>query len=344
MLKMSTMSPSKTIRLFTGLVLLCAAGAAPGCSSSDTGQDTATGGADTGGGGMSGIDGSTMGTGGADGGSGSASGGMGGTGGDASTGGVDGATASGGASNDAGGADAGDGGAPAYDPCPTNGDACRVMPLGDSITDGCCGENTISQGASYRYELFHLSLANGKKLTFVGSHTSGPNTVDGVTFPKSQEGHPGYTIADGGGRSGLQTRVAGWLGATPADIVLLMIGTNDVDIQLDLTNAPKRLGTLVDTIIATSPKALVVVAQIVPTQDDNENGRVRTFNAAIPAVVKARADAGKHVVSVDMYGAFTQNADFKTKLLANGLHPTDAGYAEMADVWWKAIGSLLPAK
>jgi hypothetical protein len=101
------------------------------------------------------------------------------------------------------------------------------MPLGDPITDGCCGENTTSMGGSYRVELFRLSLTHNKKLTFVGSHQSGPNTVDNVTFPKSQEGHSGWTIADGGGRSGLQTPIAGWLEATPPHIVTLMIGTNE---------------------------------------------------------------------------------------------------------------------
>ena len=96
--------------------------------------------------------------------------------------------------------------------------------------------------------------SSDKKLTFVGSHQSGPNQVDGVNFPKSQEGHSAYTIAPGGGRSGLQTNIVTWLKAAPPDIVTLMIGTNDVGIQFDLQNAPQRLGVLVDTIIATSPR------------------------------------------------------------------------------------------
>ena len=53
---------------------------------------------------------------------------------------------------------------------------------------------------------------------------------------------------------------------------------------------------------------------------------------------------GKHIVLVDMYDAFTKNPAFKTKLLANSLHPSDAGYSVMANVWWDAIGQLLPAK
>jgi lysophospholipase L1-like esterase len=183
-----------------------------------------------------------------------------------------------------------------------------------------------------------------KKLTFVGSHSSGPNMVDNVAFPKKQEGHSGWTIADGGGRDGLQDQVEGWLKANPPDIITLMIGTNDVGIQLDLPNAPMRVGTLLDTITKASPNALVVVAQIVPTQNDNDNKRVQAFNTGLPAVVKTFSDAGKHVVLVDMYGAYTKNANYKTALLANGLHPSDVGYAVMATTWWDAIGNLLPAK
>ena len=67
-------------------------------------------------------------------------------------------------------------------------------------------------------------------------------------------------------------------------------------------------------------------------------------NAALPAVVKTFTDAGKHVTLVDMYGAYTKNPSYKTALLANDLHPTDAGYAVLANTWWDAIGALLPAK
>ncbi len=45
-----------------------------------------------------------------------------------------------------------------------------------------------------------------------------------------------------------------------------------------------------------------------------------------------------------MYSAFIQNANYKTELLANDLHPSDAGYVVMANTWWAAISNLLPAQ
>jgi lysophospholipase L1-like esterase len=269
----------------------------------------------------------------------SAGGASGGSGGSGVSGGPGGGSAGAGGSGGVGGG-GGSGGTPAFNPCPTNGDACRIMPLGDSITDGAGS----SHGASYRLELFRLSLMNNKKLTFVGSHESGPNMVDNVAFPKKQEGHSGWTIDDGGGRSGLYPKMQEWLTAQPPHIVTLMIGTNDVDINLDVANAPKRLGLLLDRIIQYAPNALIVVAQMVPTTDDTENQRVMAYNNAIPDQVKTRADAGKHVTMVDMYAGFTKNANYKTEYMNDKLHPKDAGYVVMANIWWAKVGPLLPAK
>jgi lysophospholipase L1-like esterase len=90
---------------------------------------------------------------------------------------------------------------------------------------------------------------------------------------------------------------------------------------------------------------LTVVAQIVPTKEEKDAGdvKVKAYNAAIPALVKERADKGKHVVSVDMYGAFTKNADYKNAYMNDNLHPKQEGLVVMANTWWEAVGPLLPA-
>jgi len=77
-----------------------------------------------------------------------------------------------------------------------------------------------------------------------------------------------------------------------------------------------------------------------PTAKGDNTG-VTQYNALIPAVVQTRAAAGKHVVMVDMYSAFTANANYQTEYLVDYAHPTDAGYAVMANVWYQAIGAAL---
>jgi lysophospholipase L1-like esterase len=224
-----------------------------------------------------------------------------------------------------------------YNPCPAAPAPCVILPLGDSITDG-----VGSTGGGYRVELFRLAHSQGHNITFVGGSTpNGPAVVDGVPFPRNHEGHSGFTIDNGGGRAGIQPLVVGSLTNFRPHIVLLMIGTNDIDLQLDVANAPTRLGQLIDTIVDTAPSALVVVAQIVPSQDNVLNARIQTYNAAIPALVDSRVSAGRHLLLVDMYRAITANPNYQTVYFFDRLHPNNAGYIVMANLWYGAIGALL---
>jgi lysophospholipase L1-like esterase len=241
------------------------------------------------------------------------------------------------AAMDSGGGDSNADGAPAFNPCPSNGSPCAIMPLGDSITFA-----DLAPGAGYRVELFHLSLTNNQLITFVGNQTNGPATVDGKPFPSQSEGHSGYVIS--GGANGIQELVDASLAKNKPNIVLLMIGTNDVAGNRDLPNAPMRLGVLLDKIIQDAPNALLVVAKITPTKTDALNTRVMAYNSAIPALIQQRVAAGKHVAMVDMYAAITASATYKNDWLRDELHPTLAGYQVMGQTWYGAIKNLLPAK
>ena len=230
-------------------------GVTPGGSSGAAGTSTATGGATAGGaGGAGGGAGSGGDGGGGGGGSGGTMGGSGGGGGVAGAAGTPvpdgGMDATGGAIPDAGagldggnagrggggsggtggagGGGAGAGGTGAYNPCPTSGSPCKILPFGDSITRGV----KSSDDAGYRSQLFKLIVAAKQKVTFTGSLTNGPTTVSGQTFPRMHEGHPGWTIDPGynmisssyGGISSLVPSPA--LNGNP-NIILLHIGTND---------------------------------------------------------------------------------------------------------------------
>ena len=183
-----------------------------------------------------------------------------------------------------------------------------------------------------------------KHVTFVGSQSNGPATVSGVAFPPKHEGHGGFTIVNESsvGRSGISPMITDTAISTyHPNIILLMIGTNDIDLSVNLATAPARLATLIDEIITDAPNSLLVVAQLTPTTTDSENTRFQAYNAAIPAIVQQRAAAGKHVMLVDMYSAFTANANYKTALMNDNLHPSPTGYGVMGDAWYNAIASFL---
>jgi lysophospholipase L1-like esterase len=198
-----------------------------------------------------------------------------------------------------------------------------VLPLGDSITVGL----GASGGGGYRVPLFAKARAAGQSITFVGSQSGGPTMVDGATFPRNHEGHSGRTIDFIAGRIPDPALSGG------AHIILLMIGTNDMYMQP--AGAPARLEALLDEILMVAPDVLLVVAQLTPFP--GSDAQVRTYNAAIPALVEERAAMGKHILLVDMY------TDFPSSLIGDGVHPNAQGYELMAERWYEAIGELLPA-
>lgn len=223
-----------------------------------------------------------------------------------------------------------------FSPCPTDGAACIVMPLGDSITDGFPFED-----GGYRVELFQKAVQSQTPITFVGRNTNGPATVDGTPFPRGHEGYSGFTIDDAPGHTGIAPLVDAAISMFRPHIILLHIGTNDVNGNVDLPNAPSRLGALVDQIVGDIPTSLLVVAQIIPTTSDTTNVAIQAYNAAIPGLVQQRAMAGKHVTMLDMYSVFTARANFKTALMDDMLHPNVAGYAAMGDAWYADIRATL---
>jgi lysophospholipase L1-like esterase len=194
----------------------------------------------------------------------------------------------------------------------------RVMPLGDSITDGL----TVPGG--YRIGLWQRLVTPGYRVDFVGSLSNGPASLG----DHDHEGHSGWRIDQ------IDANIVNWLHTFTPHTVLLHIGTNDVLQNFDLPNAPNRLSALIDHITATSPSAEVFVATIIPLSSGSAEAAARTYNAAIPGIVQSKVSAGRHVHLVDMHAALT------TGDLADGVHPNATGYDKMAATWFNALRSV----
>jgi hypothetical protein len=305
-------------------------GGNPGTGGTGTGGVLGTGGNGTGGngtggngtgtGGMAGAKGTggmagAKGTGGIAGGNGAGGSGTGGAAGAKGTGGMAGSKGTGGSAGGSSGT---------YNPCPTNGDPCKVLPLGDSITFG------INYEGSYRVELFKKAVTATQNITFVGTQTNGPAMAPGTTvpFPMHHEGWSGYTIAQ------IQGKAAGDVTYAP-HMILVHAGTNDT-YMTDPAGAPARLSTLVDYLTTTFPNALVVVAKIIPYPAQTAN--VKLINDSIPSMVQSKVAAGKHVISVDLNSGFQTS----TMLSSDGIHPNQTGYNWMGDTWYATVGSYFP--
>jgi lysophospholipase L1-like esterase len=194
----------------------------------------------------------------------------------------------------------------------------RVMPLGDSITDGF----TVPGG--YRIGLWQRLVSGGFRADFVGSLFNGPASLG----DHDHEGHSGWRIDQ------VDANIVTWLRTTTPHTVMLHIGTNDVLQNFNLSSAPTRLSTLIDRITATVPTAEVLVATIIPLSSSSAEAAARTFNAAIPGIVQSKVNAGRLLHLVDMHAALT------TADLADGIHPNATGYDKMATAWFAALRSV----
>ncbi len=195
----------------------------------------------------------------------------------------------------------------------------RIMPLGDSITDG------YNIPGGYRIELWKKFVANNLNINFVGSLFNGPAELG----DPHHEGHSGWRIDE------ITAKVNDWLGTYQPKIILLLIGTNDIEQNFDVPNAPNRLSALVDQIFSRIPDATILVASIPPINDPKLNPQVNTYNATIQGMVNQKISQGKKAVFVDVYSVIT----FKD--IPDTVHPTLEGYNKIAQAWFDKLLPLL---
>jgi lysophospholipase L1-like esterase len=209
--------------------------------------------------------------------------------------------------------------------CAGPGDRGRVttiMPLGDSITDG------YQIPGGYRIRLWRELREGGFDVDFVGSLRNGPSALP----DKDHEGHSGWRIDQ------IQRLVDSRIETYRPDVVLLLIGTNDILRHYHTSTAPARLGSLLDRIRALRPTTKILVSTIPPSGDQGANGGIAAYDAAVRKIVRARARAHWPVWLVDGGGQLT-HAD-----LADGVHPNVVGYEKLARAWYQVLARVLPRR
>ncbi len=196
----------------------------------------------------------------------------------------------------------------------------RVMPLGDSITDGV-GSTTA---AGYRKPLWDRLAAGGHTIDFVGSRRVG------AMADPDNEGHSGALIGD------IARDATRWISTYRPNIVTLHLGTNDMDRGFQVATAPARLGALIDQVLDAAPDAAVLVADLVPSTKPEVQSRIAAFNRQIPGLIQGRQNAGKRVWHVEM-------SDVATADLQDSLHPNDRGYDKMSVNFARGISDVILA-
>jgi lysophospholipase L1-like esterase len=201
-----------------------------------------------------------------------------------------------------------------------------IMPLGDSITLGVNG--------GYRNNLYTGLQQDNCGVGYVGTLSDQWTRV----ADKDHEGHSGLTIG------GIAGSVNAWMASTQPSIILLMIGTNDTA-WWTAENADQigaRHNALIGQLQMARPNAWIFVASIPPQasaiiQPNNIDRAVLTqqLNAVIRTNVDARAAAAQRVRFVDVNSALT------TADLYDGIHPTEAAHAKVAQKFLDAVRAAL---
>jgi acyl-CoA thioesterase I len=191
----------------------------------------------------------------------------------------------------------------------------RIMPLGSSSTVGVGSPAT----AGYRGPLESLLAREKIAFVMVGSEEAGPPSVPDRRY----EGHSGWTMAQ------IQPRVAGWMKAQRPDVVLLQVGTNDLNDGVSAPATAARLDKLLTTIHRTRD-AMVIVAGVWAPLRTHAQARAEYERLAAEVVARHRK-RGEAVTFVDASRLLGPGDLFDT------LHPDADGYRKIAAMWNREI-------
>lgn len=230
----------------------------------------------------------------------------------------------------------------------------RIMPLGDSITQGnSSGEPQENRQVSYRKALWDKLIAAEYEIDFVGSMNSGSDIM-GVDAA-DHEGHPGWH-ADTAGDQDILGQVYTWLWtAHPVNVILLHIGTNDISAGGE---DAMEISAILDEIDRYENDfgidVWVILAKIINVNghDCASGSTTTTFNDDVFNMAWNRMNSGDKIKIVDMECA--TNIIYSLQPagdMFNSLHPYQnpanpsiaPGYIKMANGWYDALTDVLPS-
>ena len=233
---------------------------------------------------------------------------------------------------------------------PTN--QIKIMALGDSITHGY-----INSDNGYR-KYFYDVLVNTyhMNIDMVGSQYSGSNVSytksDGtiITYDPNHEGHSGFSIESYGNRTGLKETIIGsqTVKNNDPDIVLLLIGTNDIMDNYEINNIENRLKNLVDEVYSQKSDVTVFIMSPPPisstkalasgyNQYQNETNQtlmdsnVSACIIAVQNVVKYEKGLSRNCIYLDLNAEFVNYKGGYEEILHDYCHPNETGYELMGN-------------
>ena len=219
---------------------------------------------------------------------------------------------------------------------PVSADTYKIMPIGDSITFG------MGDDGGYRKFLDMTLKEKGIKFDLVGPEgsNSASFTYNGtqVSYDNNHAGYSGYTIASipgwsNGGGVYDKLKSNGAVEKNKPDIIILMIGTNDMNGSRAVNECEKDLKTLLDYLLDNMAEGGMIFLSTIPDIGGFFGGGgkdVSEYNALVKQV--ASEYSSKNVKFADAHSVLNGTND-----LGDGIHPNRAGYEKIG----KYYGGLI---
>jgi lysophospholipase L1-like esterase len=215
----------------------------------------------------------------------------------------------------------------AAEPIPAFRPNARILFQGDSITDGNRGRNTdpnhiLGHGYAFLIAAKFGAMLPERKLTFLNRGISG-DTVAGLA--------------------------ARWTTDTldlKPDILSILIGINDNNLQVPIDTFEKAYDQLLADAIAANPRVRLVLCEpfLLPVGNYRQNFAQWSAGLKQRQAVVARLAAKYHAALVHFQEVFD---DAATRAPADywiwdGIHPTYSGHQLMADEWERTVRQFWP--
>jgi len=197
----------------------------------------------------------------------------------------------------------------------------RIMAVGDSITQG--GGKTF---ATYRILLAEKLKAAGVRCEFVGSRPT-----EGSATPLWHEGYGGKNAEY------LASILEARLKAHPADVVMLQAGHNHFIEEKPVAGIVAAHREMVTIARRLNPKAIVCIAQVIPSGKLPKYAYIPELNLALAALVKELHRPERPVYLVDLATGFDPAKD----TVADLVHPNVGGAEKIAQRWSDALTKAL---
>lgn len=229
----------------------------------------------------------------------------------------------------------------------------RILPIGDSITDGDANPDNTSHKLGWRDDLATLLDTKLDRYVFVGSQVTQTTTLSETVLAR-HEGHSGATITDlyAAGLTSNQRPVLMNYAPTAAakytpDVVLLMAGVNDTAVYYNdgehTSEDMQALKAAYKGLVEVFADAdTVFCSTLTPTTEAHTfyhtNAQaVKTFNETwdFASWVDEWKAEGLPVVLNDNYSALAGQEG--TAISSDGLHPNDVGNALIAQQYAASI-------